>query len=109
MDEIAEHLKAVLLLDLFLLEELGDLCDTLPDFLKLSGFLLLVLLELLDAGERLLHVTVALLELAFKVLGHLHDIISLLHQVIDLVLEVLNFLGVGRLLLGHRDVRHLAL
>ena len=92
MDEVTQHVEGVLLLDLFLLEELSDLRDSLSELLRLGHLLPKLLLELLDPADRLLHVLVALLELAFEVLGHFDEVVALLHEVVDLILEAVDLL-----------------
>ena len=74
VDEVAEDLKRVFLLNLLTLKELSNLSESLPILLPLSHLILLLFLKLLDSETRLLSVMMTFLKLSLKVLCHFHEI-----------------------------------
>ena len=77
MDEVTEHLKGILLLDFFSLEELSDFSHSLPDVFKFEHLFLVVLLKVAHFIEGFLHLTIALLDLLLLILDELHHVPSL--------------------------------
>ena len=77
MDEVTEHLKGILLLDFFSLEELSDFGHSLSDILKFEHLFLVVLLKAAYLVEGFLHLTIAFLDLLLLVLDELHHVPSL--------------------------------
>ena len=80
MDEVTEHLKGILLLDFFSLEELSHFGHSLPDVLKFEHLFLIVLLEAAHFIEGFLHLSIAFLDLLLLVLDELHHVPSLTDQ-----------------------------